>query len=244
MSVLSQIRSDYRRYRASDDTLFATLLSQGLWTSVIYRTFRAVQERVHIPVVRKILLLTGNLIGKLNELPTGIFIPLSCKIGDGLYIGHFGNIFFPSHGSLGKNCNVSQGVTMGVAGTGDERGAPTVGDRVYIGPNAIVVGKITVGDDAVICAGAVVTKSVPPRAVVLGNPARVVSYSGSFHYIAYDGMENDPERIRSMQLSEQSGWGTKTMGPQAPGAIDPIQPAAPATKAAYASTGSTNNGDS
>src|SRR5690606_28075898 len=140
------------------------------WTSVIYRIFRAVQVHVHIPIIRKVLLLIGNIIGKLLELPTGIFIPLSCDIGDGLYIGHFGNIFFPSHGWLGKNCNVSQGVTMGVAGLGDERGAPTIGDRVYIGPNAIVVGKITVGEDAVICAGAVVTKSVPPRAVVLGNP--------------------------------------------------------------------------
>lgn len=122
--------------------------------------------------------------------------------------------------------------------------APTVGDRVYIGPNAIVVGKITVGDDAMICAGSVVTKSVPPRAVVLGNPARVVSYSGSFDYIAYDGMENDPERIRSMQLSEQTGWATKPTASKAAAASEPIQPVAPETKMNYASTGSTNNGDS
>lgn len=244
MSVFSQIRSDYRRYRASDDTLFATLFAQGLWASVIYRTFRAVEQQVHIPVVRKILLLIGNLIGKLNELATGIFIPLSCQIGNGLYIGHFGNIFFPSHGSLGKHCNVSQGVTMGVAGFGEERGAPTVCDRVYIGPNAIVVGKITVGDDAVICAGAVVTKSVPPRAVMLGNPARVVSYSGSFDYVAYDGMENDPERISSMLLSEQTGWGAKPLAPKAAGAPEPILPAATANRMDYASTGSTSNGAS
>jgi len=206
VNIFRQIRLDYRRYRASGDTLFATLLSQGLWVSVIYRIFRSVQVHVHVPILRKLLLLIGNIVSKLFELPTGIFIPLSCEIGEGLYIGHFGNIFFPSHGSLGKNCNVSQGVTMGVAGLGDDRGAPTIGDRVYIGPNAIVVGKITVGEDAVICAGAVVTKSVPPRAVVLGNPARVVSYGGSFEYVAYDSMETDAERTRSREAAAQTGW--------------------------------------
>jgi serine acetyltransferase len=109
------------------------------------------------------------------------------------------------HGSIGRNCSVSQGVTIGLAGTGQSRGAPTLGDRVYLGPNAIVVGKISVGDDAVICAGRVVTRSVPPRAVVLGNPARVASYEGSFDYVVYDGMEADPARYAALRPVPSAG---------------------------------------
>src|SRR5258708_7317924 len=82
----------------------------------------------------------------------------------------------------------------GVAGSGDNRGAPGIGNRVFIGAHSIIVGRITVGDDAVICAGSVVTRSVPARAMVMGNPARVVSYDGSFDYIFYDGMDADPAR--------------------------------------------------
>jgi len=87
---------------------------------------------------------------------------------------------------------------MGFAGQGEERGTPVLGDRVFVGPHAIILGKITIGDDALISPGAVVLRSVPPRAVVLGNPARVVSYDGSFEIIKYDGMEADVERIASL----------------------------------------------
>ena len=48
------------------------------------------------------------------------------------------------------------------------------------------------GNDAVIGAGAVVTQSVPDRGVVAGNPARLISTKGSFHFIHYDGLEAGP----------------------------------------------------
>jgi serine acetyltransferase len=103
---------------------------------------------------------------------------------------------------IGKNCNLSQGVTLGVSGRGDRRGAPTLGNRVYIAANAVVAGKITIGDDVVIGACTVVTSSVPPRTVVAGNPAQVRSHRGSFTHILYDGMETDAERQASFALSE------------------------------------------
>lgn len=53
-----------------------------------------------------------------------------------------------------------------------------VGDRVTIGACAVIVGPISIGDDAVVGAGAVVAKNVPSGAVVAGNPARVVSMKG------------------------------------------------------------------
>jgi serine acetyltransferase len=50
-----------------------------------------------------------------------------------------------------------------------------------------------------ICAGSVVTRPVPPRAVVVGNPARVISFEGSFEHVVYDGMAVDPERLASKE---------------------------------------------
>ena len=67
-------------------------------------------------------------------------------------------------------------------------------DRVHMGANAVILGKITIGNDAVIGPGAVVMNSVPPCGVAMGNPARVVGDSGSFEFVNYDGMENDSER--------------------------------------------------
>jgi serine O-acetyltransferase len=141
------------------------------------------------------------------EITTGILLPRQCEIGAGLFIGHFGGIIFPAGGRIGCNCNIAQNVTIGSAGKGAARGAPWIGDRVFIGAHSVVVGKITVGEDAMICAGAVVTRPVPARAVVMGNPAKVVSYEGSFDHVVYDGMEDDPERRASLRCSKEKSPG-------------------------------------
>ena len=94
-------------------------------------------------------------------------------------------------------------MTLGIAGKGDERGMPTIGNRVFIGAHSMIVGKISIGDDAVIFPGSIVTRPVPPRAVVMGYPARVISHDGSFDWIVYDGMEHDPHRRTSLEERAQ-----------------------------------------
>lgn len=104
-------------------------------------------------------------------------------IGPGFYIGHFGGVVISPYAVLGANINIAQGVTIGSTSTGPRMGAPTLGDRVWVGANAILVGKITIGSDALIGPGAYVYFDVPEKAVVLGNPAIVVANSGSAGYI-------------------------------------------------------------
>ena len=133
-----------------------------------------------------------------SEVFTQISLPASAEIGSGLLIPHYGPVVINHAAKIGSNSFVHHGVTIGAAGTGERRGSPVIGNRVFIGANAIVVGPIEVGDDAVIGAGAVVNKSIPARAVVVGNPFRIVSYKGSFDLIRYDGMEEDADRIASM----------------------------------------------
>jgi serine O-acetyltransferase len=113
----------------------------------------------------------------------GISIPYTTSIGPGFYIGHFGGIVVSSGARIGRNCNISQGVTIGATNRGDRAGAPTIGDRVYIGPGAKVLGGIRVGHDVAIGANAVVIRDVPAHSVVVGVPAEVISTAGSAGYI-------------------------------------------------------------
>ncbi|MGE5865508.1 MAG: serine O-acetyltransferase, partial [Rhizobacter sp.] len=101
----------------------------------------------------------------------------------GFYIGHFGGIVVNGESVIGKNCNISQGVTLGQANRGRNKGCPIVGDNVYIGPGAKLVGAVRIGDNVAIGANAVVTRDVPDNAVVVGIPARVISHEGSAGYV-------------------------------------------------------------
>jgi len=113
----------------------------------------------------------------------GIMIPYGTRIGAGFYIGHFGNIIINGHCQIGLNCNISPGVTLGQANRGKHKGYPVIGDNVYIGPGAKVIGAVKVGNNVAIGANSVVTSDVPDNAVVVGIPARVISNEGSAGYV-------------------------------------------------------------
>ena len=96
-------------------------------------------------------------------------------IGTGFSIYHVFNTAFSDGVKIGNNVTITHGVTIGhVNGR-----SPTLLSNIYIGPGACILGEITVGNNVVIGANAVVTKSIPDNAIVVGNPARVVSYKGS-----------------------------------------------------------------
>ncbi len=115
----------------------------------------------------------------------GIFIPFNTPIGEGFYIGHCGDIHFNAQARVGRNCNISQGVTLGQANRGRNQGCPVVGDGVYIGPGAKLVGAVRIGNNVAIGANCVVTRDVPDNAVVVGVPGRVISYDGAADYVCH-----------------------------------------------------------
>lgn len=176
------------------------LCNTGMWPVLVYRFRRWVFTECRPAIVRKPLGMLGTLLGIAAEVATNITLPPTAGIGPGLYIAHTGYVVLSSGVVIGANCTLTQGVTIGHGGGGAARkgGSPVLGDRVYVGPGAIVIGPITIGDDALIGAGAVVTRAVPPRGVVAGNPARLLSRRGSFDLIDYPGMDDDPARLASL----------------------------------------------
>lgn len=112
-------------------------------------------------------------------LKYGIRIPLSCTVGPGFLIEHWGGIWVNPSCKMGSNVNISHGVTLGLAGNGENRGVPTIGDQVFLGPGCMILGKITVGNGAMVTANSVALQDVPENGVVMGNPGRLFSHQGS-----------------------------------------------------------------
>lgn len=104
----------------------------------------------------------------------GFQIAVQAAIGPGLFIGHFGTIVVSAMAKIGSNCNIAHNVTIGAA-RGKRAGAPTIGDRVWIGTGAVLTGKITIGSDVLIAPNAFVNMDVPEHSIVIGNPAKIIA---------------------------------------------------------------------
>lgn len=147
------------------------ILAQGFWALLIYR-FSHLRMRCRIPGLRHLWFVVNRLLGKWIELTTGIMLPESVVVGRRLSIEHFGSIIIHGHVVIGDDCVIRQGVTLGNL-DGERNGAPRLGNRVQIGAGAKILGNVTIGDDAVIGANAVVLKDVPPGALAVGIPAQI-----------------------------------------------------------------------
>lgn len=93
-------------------------------------------------------------------------------VGKGLYIPHFHGGVQLNCLSMGDYCTVSAGVIVGNKGSQENRA--TIGNNVELAVGCKVIGKITIGDNAVVCPNSVVIKDVPVNAIVSGVPAQVI----------------------------------------------------------------------
>lgn len=101
-------------------------------------------------------------------------IPYTLKIGEGFYIGHLSNIIIHPKTIIGKNVNIAQGVTLGQENRGNRKGTPILGNEVWIGTNAVIVGNIRIGDDVLIAPNCFVNFDIPDHSIVVGNPGKII----------------------------------------------------------------------
>lgn len=184
------IISDYQHYKESYQGDLHRYYGGGhFWRA--YLTHPGFKYTYHLRlyqfvcIYRFFIPLTLILILRLRHLEHkyGIQIPRQTKIGKGFYIGHYGTIVVNGAVVIGENVNISHGVTLGISNRGSNKGVPTIGNHVYIGPGAKIIGKVIVGDYAAIGANSVVTKDVPKHTCVAGVPARILNMKGSEGYI-------------------------------------------------------------
>jgi acetyltransferase-like isoleucine patch superfamily enzyme len=129
-----------------------------------------------------------------------------CSIAQGACISlgmHPSSGFVSTHPSF-FSTHQQSAVTFAEKNHFREMGEASIGNDVWIGVNAVIMDDITIGDGAIIGAGAIVTRDVPPYAIVAGNPARLLRYRFDQHEIdfllEFKWWEKDPEWLRANQL--------------------------------------------
>ena len=150
------------------------LREQSIWAVAIYRFGRRIDQspRSWWKTVRT---KCYWMVHRFIETATGISLPKSATIGPGLRIYHFGNIFVHPAATIGANCTLRQGVTIGNRHA--DGPVPVIEDDVDFGAYAQVLGGVRIGQGAKIGAMSVVLQDVPPGATAVGVPARIISAS-------------------------------------------------------------------
>ena len=119
-----------------------------------------------------------------KSVKLGYSIPINV-FGPGLSIAHYGTIVINSHAKIGKNCRIHEGVTIGA--TSGSKAAPNIGDNVFIGSGAKIIGNVKIASDIAIGAGSVITKDFSERGItVAGIKEKKVSNNNSYNNLNKD----------------------------------------------------------
>lgn len=123
---------------------------------------------------RKKLFFLARLISQTARFITGIEIHPGAKIGRRLFIDHGMGVVIGETTTIGDDCIIYHGVTLGATDCDAPKRHPDIGDRVLIGAGAKILGPISIGSGAKVGANSVVLKSVPAGATAVGIPARIL----------------------------------------------------------------------
>lgn len=170
---MSGFSADIARYRERGSRGKELWLNPAIWSIGCYRLGNWLHVNRPFVLVRLPLKLVSFALNKFCEVFMEMCIDPHATIGGGLYIGHIGGVHINPQAVLGKNCDVAHRVTIGASAMG-RQGAPVIGDGVYIGTGATLVGKIKVGSGAKIAANTLVISNIPEGATVMGVPGRVI----------------------------------------------------------------------
>jgi serine O-acetyltransferase len=160
--MLEHIRADLRSYDGHWG-------AQGFWVMVIYR-FGRWRYGVKPALLRKLLSALYKFLFKVVQIITGIEFPCEVTVGERFVIDHFGGIVVSGYAVFGDDCRIRNGVVIGLRNVSDPC-APRIGNNVDIGTGAKLLGPITIGDNVLIGANAVVVRDVPSDSIAVGIPA-------------------------------------------------------------------------
>ena len=213
-SLRLAIRQDIDRYvysRSGDKrpglgSIMLIAAAPGLWAQIPYRLTHHLLYRFQPRALGRLLSVPAFVAGRVTAIIFGIEMESGAHIGRGLLINNFGGIVMGAV-TMGENCTVSPGVTLGRSSLVEGSALhdlPTIGDRVFIGPGAIVAGPVALGDDVSVAGRSLVTRDVPAAGTAMGVPARIVSREGSFRQVRYRNMANDELRVTALDAARRA----------------------------------------
>lgn len=175
--------SEYKEYLMRDaqanwrNSIRPQIFGDDKWKFILNLRKREYYKGMNLPLIKKLFLYPMIAINKLlyikYSVRCGYTIPEEV-CGKGLGLPHRGNIVINTTARLGENCRIHEGVTIG--STSGSRQAATIGNNVFIGSGAKIIGDITIADDVAIGANAVFVKSIlEPGTTWAGNPAKKIS---------------------------------------------------------------------
>jgi serine O-acetyltransferase len=170
--VREDVDAVLRNDPATRSRLEAVVAHGPLHAILIHRVAHWLFQHAHCHLLARMLAAFARFL-------TGVEIHPGARIGRRFFIDHGTGVVIGETAEIGDDCVLFHNVTLG--GTGKHAGKrhPTLGDRVFVGTGAILLGPIRVGDDARIGANAFVhMRDVPPRTTVVGVPARIVKQDG------------------------------------------------------------------
>jgi serine O-acetyltransferase len=157
---------------AANGYLETILFHQPLHAIWLHRIAHWLSEEVRLPLLPRFLSAVAHFM-------TGVEIHPAARIGRRFFIDHGSGVVIGETAEIGDRCVMFHNVTLG--GTGKHRGKrhPTLGDGVFIGTGATLLGPIRVGSNVKIGAGAFIhMRDVPADTTVVGVPARIVKREG------------------------------------------------------------------
>jgi serine acetyltransferase len=180
MSMLQDLRQDARFYHQlcfpdSQPTFLSWIKvlfgSRGLLVIVVHRMSYYYYRRRPTGSVRWVYIPVVHLGCYLSRVIAKCYILHSTQFEPGVYLSNRGHIILGAR-SVGTGTLIHDRVTIGR--NIQNMDIPEIGRNVWIGPNCVISGDITIGDGVTILPNSVLTKSLPPGVMVQGNPARIL----------------------------------------------------------------------
>ncbi len=170
---MNEFSEDIARYKSMGHKGKQLWLNPAIWAITIFRFGHWLHTEKPFVLIRIPLKIVHLFAYMFSEVVMEMCLDPQATVGGGLYIAHIGGIHINPQAVVGSNCDIAHRVTIGASAMG-RQGSPTVGNNVYIGTGATLVGKIKVGDGAKIAANTLVMTNIPEGATVMGVPGRII----------------------------------------------------------------------
>jgi serine O-acetyltransferase len=167
MGLLELLRGDFQLHGA-------LLKDPGLWVLAAYR-LRVHSTQLKPGIFQRLAVGVSEKVAFAVGLVTRTTLPTDAKIGERLHLIHAMNVTIAPGVEIGDGVGIMHQVTIGPSHEGD--GVPKIGDGVFIGAGASILGPVNVGAGAMISANSLVISDVPPGAFAVGVPAKAIRWS-------------------------------------------------------------------